>query len=157
MFMYTAKFSKKTAVLSVLVLAAILCAIILLVGSAWSKSAPAANLTQTVRGNDARVSFLRSLGWEVDSDPVDEQTIVIPREFDGVYEKYNEIQLQQGFDLTKYGGIEAVRYTYKVNNYPGTDDPVVADIVVYRNKVIAGDVQSTALDGFMQGLEYPKV
>jgi len=29
---------------------------------------------------------------------------------------------------------------------------VVADIIVYRNKVIAGDVQSTALNGFMHGL-----
>ena len=32
---------------------------------------------------------------------------------------------------------------------------VVADIIVYRNRVIAGDIQSNALDGFMVGLKYP--
>ena len=42
-------------------------------------------------------------------------------------------------------------------NYPGagSDDPIVADLVVYRNEVIAGDVQSTRLDGFMHGLAFP--
>jgi hypothetical protein len=33
---------------------------------------------------------------------------------------------------------------------------VVADIIVYRNRIIAGDVQSAALDGFMTGLGFPK-
>ena len=29
---------------------------------------------------------------------------------------------------------------------------MVADIVVYGDEIIAGDVQSTAIDGFMEGL-----
>ena len=48
------------------------------------------------------------------------------------------------------------RYTYQITNYPNSSDQVVADIVVYRNRIIAGDVQSTALDGFMHGLAFPK-
>jgi len=48
--------------------------------------------------------------------------------------------------------MEAVRYTYKVLNYPNAEN-VVADIIVFRNEVIAADVQSTSLDGFMHGLK----
>ena len=40
--------------------------------------------------------------------------------------------------------------------YPNTSDPVVADMIVYRGKVIAADVQSlSAKDGFMEGIEFP--
>ena len=37
-----------------------------------------------------------------------------------------------------------------------TQRVLFADIIVYRNEVIAGDVQSTALDGVYGRLEYPK-
>ena len=93
-------------------------------------------------------------GWEDEKNHIDEETVVISRKFADVYAKYNEIQKAQGFDLSEYGGMEAVRYTYKVLNYPGEKD-VVADIIVFRGSVIAGDVQSITLDGFMQGLEFP--
>ncbi|WP_073076113.1 DUF4830 domain-containing protein [Sporobacter termitidis] len=161
MFIFTAKFNKKKAVLAVLILAAVLIAVILIAGSI-SRSSNAKNAKETaalsavVKNNDQRVKYLNSLGWEVDKNPLEEQQVVIPREFSDVYTKYNEIQTQQGFDLSKYGGIEAKRYTYKVLNYPETTGNVVADIIVYRNEVIAGDVQSNALDGFMVGLRYPK-
>lgn len=155
MFMFTAKFNKKTAILSVLILGIILCAIILLVGNA-SKSTETASLSHTVKDNDDRISYLKSFGWNVSDHPIEEQTIIIPSDFSDVYSAYNDIQIAQGFDLGKYGGIEAVRYTYEVLNYPNHTERIVADIIVYRNKVIAGDIQSTALDGFMHGLEYPK-
>ena len=45
-------------------------------------------------------------------------------------------------------------YLYKVLNHP-KETEVFADIIVYRGRVIAGDIQSAALDGFMNGLEYP--
>jgi hypothetical protein len=43
-----------------------------------------------------------------------------------------------------------------VLNYPDYDDTVVADIIVYNNMVIGGDIQATAMDGFMSGLEFPQ-
>lgn len=157
MFIFTAKFNKKKALLAVLVLAAILIAVILIAGSADRSAAKeTAALSAVVKNNDQRVKYLNSLGWEVDKAPVEEQKVVIPREFPEVYKKYNELQLSQGFDLSKYGGIEATRYTYKVLNYPKATGNVVADIIIYRDEVIAGDVQSNALDGFMAGLEFPK-
>lgn len=159
MFIFTTKFNKKKAVIAVLVLAAILIAIVLIAGSvnkAKSNSKETAALSAVVKNNDQRVKYLKSLGWEVDNKTLEEQKVVIPRDFSDVYKKYNEIQISQGFDLKKYGGIEATRYTYKVLNYPDATGNVVADILIYRNEVIAGDVQSNALDGFMVGLRNPK-
>jgi hypothetical protein len=157
MFIFTAKFNKKKAVAAVLALAVILVAIILIAGSLGKDNAKeTASLTAVVKNNEQRVAYLNSLGWEVEPEPIEEQAVVIPREFTSVYKDYNELQMSQGFDLSKYGGIEATRYTYKVLNYPNATGNVVADIIVYRSEVIAGDVQSNTLDGFMAGLKYPQ-
>lgn len=155
MFIFTAKFNRKRAVAIVIALAVILCAIILVAGYLdKDKAEPAARaVTATgIKTNDDRVKYLKSFGWEVSENPVDEQEIVIPREFTGVYANYIELQETQGFELKNYGGMEAKRYTYEILNYPTGEKGIVADIIVYRNTVIAGNVQSTALDGFMHGL-----
>lgn len=157
MFIFTTKFSKRKAILAVLILAALLVAVILVAG-AFGKSTntkEAAALSAVVKTNDQRVKYLNALGWEVETSPLEEQSVVIPREFSEVYQKYNDIQLAQGFDLSRFGGIEASRYTYNVLNYPNATGHVVADLLVYKNEVIAGDVQSNAFDGFMVGLRFP--
>jgi type IV secretory pathway VirJ component len=159
MFIFTAKFNKKKAVALVLALAALLIAIVLIAGSgdrSDNKAAETAALSAIVKNNEQRVNYLKALGWEVEPTVLEQQKIVIPRSFTDVYKKYNEIQLAQGFDLSKYGGEEAMRYTYRILNHPHAAGTVVADIIVYKNEVIAGDVQSNALDGFMAGLEYPQ-
>lgn len=161
MFIYTAKFSKKKAIIAVLILAAVLCGIIFLAGlrqndsSSAADGAEAVTLSAVVKNNKQRVKFLESLGWEVSAEPIEQQDIIIPTDFGTVYDEYNALQLAQGFDLSDYCGCEAVRYTYTVTNHPKGDDSVVADIIVYRNQIIAGDVQSVALDGFMDGLKFP--
>jgi len=158
MFIFTAKFNKRRAITAVIALGVVLIAIILLAGarngSASEAQEPAISLV--VKDNAERVSYLQKLGWTVDETAIDEQPVTIPREFTEVYDRYNEIQRVQGFDLTKYGGAEAVRYSYRITNHPSGDSDAVADIIVYRNEVIAGDVQSVKLDGFMAGLEFPK-
>ena len=154
MFIYTAKFNKKKALILILAAIVVLVAIILLVSkNGADNSAEAARLSAIVKNNDQRVAYLNSMGWEVSAQPLDEQKVVIPKQFSDVYKKYNELQQSQGFDLKKFGGIEATRYTYMVTNYPGSAEHVVADMIVYRDEVIAGDVQSTVVNGFMQGLE----
>ena len=155
MVFYTAKFSKKKAVAALLLLGILLALIVLLAGGRFGDASEVSALSAVVKSNDDRVAYLQSLGWKISPDPVDEQTITIPHDFTGVYGEYNELQITQGFDLREHAGHEAVRYTYEVENYPNAHDTVYADIIVYRQKVIAGDVQSAALDGFMHGLEYP--
>ncbi len=154
MFVITAKVSGRkltAAALALIVVAAIL---VLALGGRGDAE-EASSMTAVVANREERMEYLRSLGWEV-GEELEEQSITIPRKFGQVYGDYNELQRSQGFDLANYAGLSATRYTYSILNYPGAAETVVADIIVYRNQVIAGDVQSVAADGFMSGLAYPR-
>ncbi|HCC34932.1 MAG TPA: DUF4830 domain-containing protein [Ruminococcaceae bacterium] len=102
--------------------------------------------------DEQRRAFLARFGWEVESTPLMQNTVIIPSEFDEVYSPYNEMQLEQGFDLTPYKGQTVSRYCYAVLNYPGAD-PVMANLLVFEGKIIGGDIDSPALGGFMHGFE----
>lgn len=102
--------------------------------------------------NEDRVRWLEDLGWTVESEPVSRREIIIPRDFGPVLENYNDLQKQQGYDLADYQGLTATLYTYRVTNWPEKELTVLADIYIYRNRVIAGDIHSTAVDGFMIAL-----
>ena len=75
----------------------------------------------------------------------------MPAEFDSVMIEYNELQKSQGLDLSKYRRRDVTRYTYKVKNYPKYDGTVYATILVYRNKVVGGDICSADVNGFVKG------
>ena len=66
--------------------------------------------------NEQRISFLETFGWEVEGEEDEIVEVKIPQEFDDVFEKYNEIQKQQGCDLSKYAGKRCKRYTYVIEN-----------------------------------------
>jgi hypothetical protein len=156
MFVFTAKLNRRKAVLFLIAFALILAAIILAVSLRGHGRAPRAEHTTVptiIRTTGDAAAYLTSLGWEVEPDPVEIQEIVIPRSFTGVYADYAALQKKQGFPIEQYGGMDAVRYTFKVKNYPSNEKEVVADLVVSGQSVIAGDIQSTALDGFMTGLK----
>ncbi len=109
-----------------------------------------------VKDNDGRVRFLEQFGWEVDPEPTEEVTIRIPSEFDRVLTSYNELQKQQGLDLSKYRGKEVTRYTYNVKNYPSYTGAVTANVIVFKNRVIGGDVCSSDVSGFIGTFEFPE-
>ena len=150
MFVLTFKWNKKIALLVIILAALVLCAIILAVaGGDRAEGTPG---TPKVKTNEDRVMFLQSLGWEVDETPISKKTVIIPKEFTEIYETYNKLQLDQGYDLSEYRGLEAIIYTYTVTNYTGYNGNVVADLYVMNYEVIGGDIHSLAIDGFMHGL-----
>lgn len=155
MFIYTMKFTKKKAVIFLILLGLFLCAIIAIAGHIDRAKELAAGSYPAAETNEQRIKYLSAYGWEVEPEPVQEQEVLIPKEFSDVYTEYNALQLSQGFDLTDYAGLEAVRYTYIVTNYPDYSGKVFADILVRKGMVIAGDIQSAALDGFMHGFKMP--
>lgn len=107
--------------------------------------------------NEQRLAFIRNFGYDVLNEPVEIKDIIIPEQFNDTYISYNEIQISQGFDLSKYKGKSAKTYAYAVTNYPGVEDSektVRANLIVYDSKIIAGDVCSVKLDGFMHALNY---
>ena len=99
------------------------------------------------------IDFLSQFGWEVESEPVEQTTVTIPAEFDRIFAAYNELQREQGLDLSGYGGKTVQRYTYRVTNYPGQAGTVFANLLVSRGRVIGGDLCSAEQNGFLHGFQ----
>ena len=110
----------------------------------------------SVKTNDERVAYLRSLGWEVTPDPVETLSVPLPDTLVEPYLSYNTLQLEQGFDLSAFCGKTLSRYTYIVNNYPNCESGCQADIYLCDDTVVAGDIVCTGENGFMAGLEFPE-
>ncbi len=106
-----------------------------------------------VKSNEDRIAFLKQFGWEVEDEPTDKRSVTIPNKFDKIFVGYNELQKQQGLDLGKYKGKDVTAYTYKVTNFPDYDGTVYASIIVYRGKVIGGDICSADVNGFVMTLD----
>ena len=155
MLVMSFKTSKQKLLLTGIVTLLIIVAFSLVFLLGGSKSLPTAVSAQSTEAADdaSRVKFLEAFGWQVSQTPVQIEEVIIPDEFDSVYEKYNRLQKKQQMDLSKYKSKRAKRYTYQVLNYPGRSDGVVANILIFDNKVIGGDICSLELNGFMHGFD----
>ncbi|MBS5725280.1 MAG: DUF4830 domain-containing protein [Clostridiales bacterium] len=110
---------------------------------------------EKIKTNENRLEFLSQFGWEAGDAAVEEVEVRIPTDFDKVMNAYNEVQKAQGLDLSKYKGKTATRYTYEIRNYPDYDGTVFANIIVYKNRVIGGDICSSDVSGFIHGFALP--
>ena len=108
-----------------------------------------------VKSNEDRVAYLQSYGWEVSAEPLATEELLIPKEMDASYDDYLALQSGQGFDLSKYAGKRVKRYTYEITNYPTGETGILANLLIYKNTVIGGEVLSPQLDGFLHGLAMP--
>lgn len=149
MFVKTVKLKKPNPIAIIVVVAAVLIlAVVWVIGSRTK----GASTKYAMADNTQRVAFLKSLGWEVSEKETDCKVIKVPSDFNSVYNAYNKMQKQQGFDLSKHKGETVEIYTYDVYNYPEKPDNIVAHIIVNNKMLIAGDVCSTDKDGFIHGL-----
>ncbi len=152
MLVMTAKVDKKKiAVIFAAVVVAIAALVMLLSGG--NSASPTANTN--VSNNDARVEFLKGFGWDVTTSPVESSQVRIPEKSSEVFDRYNTMQKQHGYDLSQYAGKTVMRYVYKINNYPGAIEPVYATLLIYKNQVIGGDVTDTAAKGHIHGFKKP--
>ncbi len=100
------------------------------------------------------INFLAQFGWQVEGKAIEVKEVTVPAEFDKVYAGYNQVQLAQGLDLARYKGKALTRYTFKITNYEGHEGTVLANVLVYRKKVVGGDICSAEIsNGFVQGFE----
>ena len=159
MVIFTAKVSKKR----VLAFAAIL--VVILAAVFWAApnrkqagesqiSAQTSGAVGGIKSNEDRLAYLEKLGYQAAEQPQNVQEVVIPEAFDETYAAYNLLQLECGFDLTKYKGKQVTLYTYSIKDYPGEQN-VQADLLIYKSKIIGGGIYTVALDGFMHGLRAP--
>lgn len=156
MWICTLKFDRKKAAFWIIMAALVIIGIILLLGARErGNTAPQqskASAAASVKSEKARVNYLNSCGWQVESPAMKEETVLIPKQFNNVFETYNKLQRKQGFDLSRYCGKEVKLYTYRVLDST-LGENVLASLYVSNGAVIGGDVHSTALDGFMCGLK----
>ena len=108
-----------------------------------------------IKTDEDRLAFLAQFGWETSKTPIEQAEFTIPQTFDRVMMGYNEIQKNQGLDLSRYENKKVTRYTYEVLNYQGYEGKVYANVIVYRDKVIAGDICAADPLGFVHGFEKP--
>ena len=148
MMIMTAKVDMKKIAIALAAVAGVILALILLFGGKDSSAAA----TVSLASNEARVEYLKGLGWEVNASPAESGQVRIPKNPTEVYDRYNDLQKSQGFDLTNFAGKTVMRYVYKVTNYPGATEPVYATLLIYKNQIIGGDVTNTAPGGAIQSL-----
>ena len=153
----TTKVDMKKVLIALAAAAAVILALTVMLRD---KEEPAASVApteettaQTMSANDTRVAFLTDLGWEVVTSPKETSQVRVPDKPTEMYERYNALQKSQGYDLTKYAGKTVMRYVYEVKNFPGATQPVYATLLVYKDKVIGGDITDTSPRGAIQGLK----
>ena len=100
-----------------------------------------------------RVAFAAALGWELDPESEETARVDLPEELSDVLADYNALQLRCGYDLSPLCGKSCRQYSYRVLNAPQEDEVVLLTLYVDRGRVVGGDIHSTALDGFMIGLQ----
>ena len=106
----------------------------------------------TLKTEQDMLGFLKDLGWETSDCAINVREVTIPAEWNDVYIKYNDLQLQQGFDLEKLKGEPAKVYSFRVFNYEGHPENIVANLLICDGVLVGGDISCTEMGGFMQGL-----
>ena len=146
---WTAKFSKKKAVAAVIFMGVVMAVLIVLMGRTPEETEePRPQLT----GNAQRVEYLRSLGWEVEEEPIETLQFLFPEKLEEPYLSYNELQLPQGFDLRECLGRQVSRYTYAVLNHPSRAEGVQANLYLCEGVPAAGDLFCPGSGGFQDPL-----
>ena len=97
--------------------------------------------------NAQRVQYIATLGVDLQSDEYEQKQVIIPQEFGEVYSNYNTLQRAAGFDLSAFKGKKVMVYTYH------TTDGKTVNLMVYKNKLIGGDIADLNINGQMTALK----
>lgn len=161
MMVMTAKVDPKKAIIAIALIFAVVLGLVLLLGG--KKEAPASPTAVTAATEvteaplDSRVRFLKGFGWEVRDTPKESNQVKVPDKSSTIFERYNALQLSQGYDLSDYAGKKVMRYVYEITNYPNATQPVYATLLIYKNQIIGGDITDTAVKGKIHGFKRPAV
>lgn len=140
-FNFKLKRSKKLiAAAAAAVLLGAVCAVCVSGGGSNKKEATSDEAVALAKG--ACESFLTDLGYSV-KGLENEESVIIPEEFNAIYENYNSIQELSGFDLNKYKGKTAEKLTYSVSGA----DAEFAVLLCENGKVIGGHLTNGEYGG----------
>ncbi|MBQ1236221.1 MAG: DUF4830 domain-containing protein [Oscillospiraceae bacterium] len=143
----TVKKSKRKALLTILICAAIIFILILARGNF------SPGIEYDLNTADGREAYLNSLGWEINKESESFKTVIVPDKLDGIMAQYNRMQQAQGYDLSLHLGESCSQYSYELTNYTDSDGTVIVTLYIQDGALIAADIHTTAVNGFMHGLK----
>ena len=97
--------------------------------------------------NEKRVQYIATLGITLQGDDYIKKQVTIPQSFSKVYNNYNALQCEAGFDLQSYRGKNVIIYTYNL------DSQTVVNLITFKGKLIGGDIASLKIDGQITALK----
>lgn len=110
----------------------------------------AGNMSVNAKTNAQRVYFIKALGLSPDDNNIKKKTVTIPETFSDVYITYNNLQKKAGYDLSAYKGAAVVIFTYPVGKIKeGNNDEYYVNLMVYKGRIIGGDISSRNFYGEM--------
>ena len=110
----------------------------------------------TAATNEERVAYLEGLGWQVEPQPIETLDLQLPEKLEGEWDVYAKLQKGQGLPFSEFAGQAVKRYTYTVTNYPEIPQGVQANLYLWGDQIIGGDVIFTGQGGFQTDLAFPK-
>ena len=153
MFIYSVRGSTVKFFLLIAVTLVVLCAILFFGSTGAVAASVGADIKLSgIKTNDDRLEFISQFGLSVAGEAKESESFAVPERFDRALMQYNEIQKQQGLDLSKYKNKKVTRYTYSVGDYEGYEGEVNVNLVIYRNTVIGCDISSVDPSGFVKPL-----
>ena len=110
----------------------------------------------TAATNEERVAYLEALGGQVEPQPIETLDLQLPEKLEGEWDAYAKLQKGQGLPFSEFAGQAVKRYTYTVTNYPEIPQGVQANLYLWGDQIIGGDVIFTGQGGFQTDLALPK-
>ena len=146
--------SRRRLLLGSLSLVLVICLSIVLVGCL--KKAPDEAPSALIAATDAdRISYLNSLGWEAEAEPIETLDLKLPEDLLTSWADYVALQDAQSLPFGSYAGQTVQRYTYRITNYPSVPNGVQANLYLCNDEIIGGDIIATGKKGFQAGLTFP--
>ena len=105
--------------------------------------------------NEERIAYLEGLGWQVQADPIETLDLQLPAIMEDDWAAYAKLQAGQRLPFSDFAGQAVKRYTYTVTNYPGKPQGVQANVYLWGEQIIGGDIIVTGEGGFQSDLAFP--
>ena len=124
---------------------ALLCAFLL----CWKINNSITHETVSLQNHPAFYEIALNMGYtDIETEAYEVTEVKIPENFGKVYQRYNELLKNGGYDLSPYKGKKCTRYTYLIPPLNAR-----ANILVLGGKIIGGDISGITIDSIMIPLE----
>ena len=152
MFVYSLRASTlKFFAVMVLAVASVVCLALFVPSYGEVAEAGSEIVYEGIRTEADRLSLLSRHGYTAKETPIEQATFTLPEEFDRALTAYNELQKEQGLDLTRYKKKTLTRYTYELQS-DGSAGTVYVNLILFHDRVVAADVCSADPTGFVKPL-----